>query len=436
MRMVGASSTRSGRQGSALVAGPLNTVPKCEQIAVGVRTAHGAVRVDVLAERAEVDKSAGRVRSGAAMVAVTLCAACGWLFPSEPKEDTEFGRPAVLVWEVPGVGTGRVSSDDERVYFPGLYHTLTAVDKRNGTVVWEASTGLPTPLTLGRGTAIAGSVVVMADGYLYAFDRRTGVRRWLFVGEPGTAAGNAVPAGSGSLIFAGSQTGTAYALAAETGEVVWATPTPVPFPSKAFDPVVDGDLVFFGYAEQGGERQGGLAALDVATGAVVWVHDFTADVAPESARCNGAVTVHGNTVFAGIDNGAVFALDRLTGAILWQSPGTHPSNEVRHSAVVRNVLIVGSVSSHVTGFDPSTGSTVWDRNLDQGSLVTPFTSGDSLAYLATIGSVFLAVEPATGTVRWNAGLSDGRYYGFFGTAAIDSANVYIGGGQGLFAFRR
>jgi len=357
--------------------------------------------------------------------------------PSETTSPLEYGRAAVLVWKAPGVGTGRVSIDGDRVYFPGLYHTITAVDKRTGRKAWESSTGLSTPLTLGQGTALAGSVVIMADGYLYAFDRRTGALRWVFVGESGTYAGNAIPAGNASLVFAGSQTGVAYALASETGKVVWSTPSPVAFPSKAFDPVVDGDLVFFGYAQQGGERGGGLAALDVATGAVVWTVDFTAHVAQtESARHIGSVGVHGTAVYAGIDNGAVFALHRTTGAILWQTPPLQPNLEQRPTAFTAGVLVVGSVAGHLTGLNPANGSVLWDRDVNQGSLVAPFTAGDSLVYLATIGSAFLAVEPATGRVRWNAGLSDGRHYGFFGTAAIDSANVYIGGSEGLFAFRR
>lgn len=366
-----------------------------------------------------------------ALLAVSACHVASGV------EDGSLGVAARVAWRVAGDGRGRVAADPDRVYFPGRAHTLTAARTADGAVMWEVSTGLPTSETLGMGSTIAGSVVVLADGYLYAYDRVTGAPRWVFTGEPGTYPAQAVPVGNATMVYSGSSSGVTFGLHAETGQVAWRQASPVAYPVLAFDPVVDGDQVFFGFAEYGGGR-GGLAALDAATGALRWYHDFQQYVTPpQSARCRGSVAVSATTVYAWFERGDVIALDRHTGAVRWRQPGRVPGEGIdwRYSALVLGVLVVGSTDGHLEGLDPETGALLWERPLRQGSLLSPITASDSLVYFGTPGALF-GIRARDGEIVWNAGLGPEGGLHLFGTAAYDAAHVYIGGATGLYAFRR
>ena len=78
---------------------------------------------------------------------------------------------------------------------------------------------------------------------------------------------------------------------------------------------------------------GGLAAVDTATGAILWKRTFkTIDA--------GAATVADDVVFTSTYDGTVYALSTKTGAILWQTKA--PAGINSFPALTRTMLIVGA----------------------------------------------------------------------------------------------
>jgi outer membrane protein assembly factor BamB len=81
---------------------------------------------------------------------------------------------------------------------------------------------------------------------------------------------------------------------------------------------------------------GGLAAIDAATGKVVWKHSF-----PSSDF--GAATVANDVVFTSTLSGKIYAIDAKTGKSLWTTQG--PAGINSFPAVTKNMLIIGAGAS-------------------------------------------------------------------------------------------
>ena len=378
-----------------------------------------------------------------ALHALTLCAAlllalvaCDDFWPKEPI-DPILGPAARIAWKQAGLASGRVSSDVDRAYFPGAHHDVWALNKSNGSVAWHSSTGLAGEITLGRGTVTSGPVVVVADGYLFAFNRQTGQRAWLFVGDSGDAPAQAIPTANDSMVFSGSKRGIAYGIDARTGLLKWRAPSPVSYPAFAFDPVVDGEDVFYGYGEADLGLRGGLAVFDATTGALRWFYDFTQHVpAQHTASCLGGVAVDASTVYATTQNGDIIALDRRAGALKWIIPSSNHliGISLRYTALAQGVLVVGWSDGHIQGLDPATGQERWRIQPTLGSIFPAMVTDGTTAYATIAGGFQLAIDPLNGHIVWNAGLSPKVAYGFLGTASVDSDKLYIGGSTGLYAF--
>ncbi len=81
---------------------------------------------------------------------------------------------------------------------------------------------------------------------------------------------------------------------------------------------------------------GGLAAVDAATGAIIWEHTF-----PDID--SGAATVANNVVFTSTYDGTIYALSTGTGAVLWKAKAPHGINSF--PAITKTTLIVGTSAS-------------------------------------------------------------------------------------------
>ncbi len=137
---------------------------------------------------------------------------------------------------------------------------------------------------------------------------------------------------------------------------------------------------------------GELAALDAATGAVIWRQKFDAAV-------GGAPTVSGGMVFVLGRDATAWAVRASDGRVEWQLPGTPGQAGVTGASA------------------PAT---------DGGLVIFPFASGE-----------LLAVDPASGTRAWVAqvgGARAGRAYAsvsdLTGDPVIDGRTVYAGSAAG------
>ncbi|WP_255196564.1 PQQ-binding-like beta-propeller repeat protein [Halorarius litoreus] len=238
------------------------------------------------------------------------------------------------------------------------------------------------------------------------------------------------PAVANGRVFVGTYSydqhaGSIMAFDAATGEQQWVHETGRIHASAPS--VGDGTL----YINSGGLDNPDLVhAVDMASGAVQWTHEFAG-----GERIRSSPTVADGVVYASAEIGtdvqgetdvAVHALDADTGELLWSATINHAALEYSSPAVVD-----GTVYHHVvdecdgdTGlyaFDATTGETEWA--VQAGSMTGSPTVVDGTLYHSTAGlhGGGVARDAATGEILWETArgrdatfgpaVADGTVYG-------------------------
>ena len=298
----------------------------------------------------------------------------------------------------------------------------------------------------------------------------------------------ATPTVVNGTVYVGSWDDTFYALDLETGHLRWkyrlspqnaVTPYPGQHPrsvtsdgglvtSSAWYEAGDGkrpDLVIFG----GGYT---LYALNAATGALYWRHDYTGrpdrtpDPAGDGTRIFSSPVVVGNKVLFGTDvdgekghRGYVVAADLNTGKPVWEyqtdvSSSGHLLNDgcgnVWSSGTVLPRLGLVVFDSADCGFSnpPPTAESVFALHIGDGTLAwryrpprqddkcdldfgaTPNAglNADGNAEFLGVGGKdgsYYSLDPATGHLRWHTNVVFGGFAGgFIATTAYDGSRVY------------
>ncbi len=155
--------------------------------------------------------------------------------------------------------------------------------------------------------------------------------KWAF-GFPGATVAYAQPAVAGGRVYVGSATGVIYSLDAKTGCAHWSYPAPAAVRTAISIGPVPGTgpsrhAVFFG------DLAATVHALDASTGAPLWKRKLDSH---QAARITGAPALHGNRLYVPVSSweegtgardryecctfrGSVAALDVATGAVIWQT---------------------------------------------------------------------------------------------------------------------
>lgn len=256
-----------------------------------------------------------------------------------PQDATFPGSCASYSWAIassPAVDANRVviGSTDGRVRAYGAAH---------GALLWAAPTGSP----IYASPTVAGGVVYVAsdNGYLYALNSATGARKWrTLVSTTGVDSSAAV---SGGTVYVNGCDGRLYAISAATGDPRWSQAVSG-WPMGSSPAVVDG--VVYDNSDDG------LAALDAATGAILWQHAYGEVQVSSPAVAEGVVYI-GTGGYAGGGNyyGGVVAYDAKTGAQKWES--IFGWDYVTASPAVANgVVYVTCEDGHLVALNAATGA--------------------------------------------------------------------------------
>jgi outer membrane protein assembly factor BamB len=261
--------------------------------------------------------------------------------------------------------------------------TITALDFTTGSERWQQQTRLLSRPLLG-GDALYFIEETTSDGIqsLIALDLATGTERWR------------IPAPYGSQLNVADET-TAYleydaavhAIDAVTGKERWVVDG---FAAQAAD---DGIVVGWPWPENG------LLALDAATGQERW------------SLTEGTIQrpiIAGGIVYGGLpanERGGegVYALDAVTGATRWtfEMPGGYAV-----AVAAGNVILTRELSAELIAVDAVTGQERWRYTTNGGYGIEHITASEGGVYVivggATSGAPLVALDPQTGTVRWEA----------------------------------
>ena len=158
-----------------------------------------------------------------------------------------------------------------------------------------------------------------------------------------------------------------------------------------------------------GSVTGTLYALDTLTGETLWQHRANEETSSLSAGGEksyvdvfSAPAVVDETVYIGADSGHVRALDASTGDVIWEY---ETSSDVTLSPVVgaRVVYAAGSFDGSLHALDASTGEPLWVYK--EGTSIFSFAASGGRVYAvapAILTTHVYALDGSTGELRWRA----------------------------------
>jgi outer membrane protein assembly factor BamB len=291
----------------------------------------------------------------------------------------------------------------------------------------------------GGGLAVGGERLFATTGYgeLVALDASTGGVLWRQ--ELDTLASGA-PATDGNVVYVSGRDGSAWALSAADGKVIWrviGTAGTTGYVGSAAPTIADRVVIF---PSSGGEL---LAVLKVGNGTTVWrsslagkrlgrAYAFTADI-------TGDAVISGSTLFAGTAAGRTVALDASSGEQLW-SAGEGALGPV---AVAGGSLFLVNDEAQLVRLDASTGEVIWsvpmpyftDEKVKRRKGIYahygPVLAGGRVMVVSSDG-LLRAFDPASGSLTHTAQIPGGAAT----QPAVAGGVLFVVGGEGqLHAFR-
>ncbi len=298
---------------------------------------------------------------------------------------------------------------DGRVYVGSGDGFLYALEKKNGALAWRFEAGSP----VHASPAVARGLVVAATlaGRIFAVDQNTGTARWSKSTGPALALNTgrgggwdilvSSPTIAGDTVFIGGQDGFLYALDLASGREIWKGRTGGRLRAT---PALSAELVI------AGSFDGRVYAFDRRDGAERWVHRTEGDTLDSNRfgydrrAIQSSAAIMNGTVFVGSRDGGVYALDLATGSRKWRA--SHGTSWVIGSpAVTGGRVYAGSSDGHfMQTLDAETGRELWRQPIGANVLASPVLAGSDLV-IATYRTDapwgdLRVLEAASGREKW------------------------------------
>lgn len=277
---------------------------------------------------------------------------------------------------------------------------------------WTASVGghllSPAPVIAnGMVYVTVADLGAGSGGGVVAFDLATGGLRWRTATPLPVRGGAAI---AGATVVASQIDGTVLGLDAASGAIRWRHELGIgvePRGAAVFSaPVADGGDVLIG-------NQRRLAAIDAATGGLLWLQDPVRRSEDFNSLASLAIS---DGVAVGVFNreiGGVFAWERLTGRLLWHT-GDSLSLSINSSPVIANGLVYFvNGATEVYARELHTGVLRWRTKLDPNgfdwaiaTVGTPAIARGMLV-VPTLWNELVGIDATSGLVRWRFGAQPG-----------------------------
>jgi outer membrane protein assembly factor BamB len=353
----------------------------------------------------------------------------------------EHRPPYRRVWKIdghdtlefpPSVGYGRVYLAQQR----GLFFAL---DARTGRVRWRKNTRRCSAAS----PTIARGVVYMtwmdhqcspnyhapdADGFMIAWDAKTGRKKWKYKAKPLESS----PLLVRRTLYVGGWDHKVHAVSARTGRRRWAFTA---------DDEVNTSAAYWKGTVYIASDGGTLYALNARNGKLRWSAQSNAKFGRREFFYATPTLAYGR-VFIGNSDGTMYVYGAKSGKLLWARPlGTYIYSA---AAVWKRKVYVGTYDGYFYALDAATGDVKWKRSAP-GAVHGAPTVMDGIVYYSTCsscgrGTAQRAVKGGRdGTVALNArtgrrlwGFGAGKYAS---PVVADRRRVYITGRAHLFALK-
>ncbi len=274
------------------------------------------------------------------------------------------------------------------LYVASGYDEVIAVNPVDGAIYWRTKIDSP---SRAAPTIDGGRVfVVTQTNTLSALDAKTGTVLWDYSGMEGSASliNGASPAAEGGLVVPAFTSGEIYALRVENGSLAWSDNLANTLRLGGLGgiadisgyPVIDKGMVFaISYA-------GKMVAIDAQTGMRVWSRDIGGSDTP---------WVAGNTIFVLSGEGELVALERDTGAVRWvtqmkryDNPDKREGRIIWNGPVLAgNRLFVVGTGGRVAEIDPAGGKLTAQWTTGKNLTMPPIVAGKTLYLLGDDGTL-------------------------------------------------
>ena len=309
----------------------------------------------------------------------------GW--PQVAEDGTVGMKGAFGTWG-PAVVNGLVITGDQS-------GNVTATDLASRTMAWTVKVGAP----INSAPTVAGDLVLVGDdaGILHALRLTDRSEAWHWV-APSGAPIHGAPAVLGDVVVVASLAGDLAALDVATGARRWETEVGGGI-GRAIA-AADG-LVYVGVGGSTPADDGSLQARDIATGALRWSQPLQPGDTATPAVADGRVFVAGGLDARPGAPHALYAFDAVTGEPAWSAPWTSDTGGSLYiDSVADGMVMVGSSDGRLLALDAATGTVRWHLD-DVGPALSPnggFVGGT--LYAAVGEQRILAVDARTGAPIW------------------------------------
>ncbi len=261
---------------------------------------------------------------------------------------------------------------------------LLALDASNGAVLWKSV--LSSEMTAQPKIKDDTVVVRTNDGKLTALDLKTGATHWYHERSVPALSirSRGSPALVDDLVLDGYGSGKLTALGLADGKPVWEVTVALPHGRSEVerlvemdaDPVVRGDTIYVtGY-------QGGVAALSLREGEVLWRQD--------NPSSHVGMAIQRRTLFTTDVNSDVWALDASSGADLWKQDELHQRRLTR-PVLVKGYLVVGDFEGYLHVLSQDDGSLIGRIRIDDTPIDVPPLVYDDVVYVYSNGGKLAAI---------------------------------------------
>ncbi len=293
---------------------------------------------------------------------------------------TRYSLPTTANYSSPAIASGIVYVGSKDGY-------LYAFDAKSGTQLWRASTGA----SILSSPAVVNNIVYIGSDRFYAFNAKSGSLLWKTHMSGGFISS---PAVVNNVVYVGSDDDNLYALDAKTGKILWQKHT-----GGAIDscPAVDNGVVYVG------SKDGNLYAFNANNkGRILWQIPMGGVSSP--AFVDGVVYVAFNS--------NLYAFDAETGILRWPAPiPAPPGFHYLSPAVANGIVYVGSQDNkssdpeggNLYAFDVNSEKQLWTA--PAGNIESSPTIANGVVYVGSNNGNLYAYDAKSGANLWATPIS-------------------------------
>ena len=280
-------------------------------------------------------------------------------------------------------GTGFVGTLDGK---------LVAINLKDGTLKWQAKTSSEVVSVPQANSDVV--IVQSIDGRVFAFDVDDGTLRWNY-DHPApvlSLRSNSSPLISNDNAFIAFDNGQILSFACADGQLRWSARVGQPKGKTELERLVDVDAapIELGPYIYGAGYNTRLVAISKGTGRIAW--------GQEISTANNIASADNAIIVSDADS-HVSAFDASNGTLLWQNKELHRRN-LTAPVVLGNVVLAVDGQGYIHGLSLADGSLVTrSRISEERVLAQPFVIGETVYVLDTSGlMVAYQLEPHDGPI--------------------------------------